>query len=94
MEKSIYSEQYSVFLGCLREEREKAGITQVQLADRLGERATQSFVSKCERGERRLDIAELRAFCQAIGIPLDDFVRRVEAVLNSKMPTEDTSPQR
>jgi transcriptional regulator with XRE-family HTH domain len=41
-------------------------LTQADLADRLG--MTQSWVSKCERGERRLDVVELRAFCDAMGV--------------------------
>ena len=40
---------------------------------RLGE--TQSFVSKCERGERRMDIVELRAFCHAMDTTLEKFIR-------------------
>ena len=53
MQKSINSQTYGIFLDHLRETREKANITQAKLAERLGE--TQSFVSKCERGERRID---------------------------------------
>jgi len=53
MEKSIHLVRYAVFLKTLKEARERAGLTQVQLAKRLGE--TQMFVSKCERGERRID---------------------------------------
>lgn len=71
MEKSIYSLEYTLFLGVLRSVREQAGITQQEIAARLG--ATQSFVSKCERGERRLDIVELRAWCSALGVPLSKF---------------------
>ncbi len=41
----------------------------------------QRFVSKFERGERRLDILELRHICQAIGIPLDEFALRLEQAL-------------
>ena len=47
-------------------------VTQVELAKRLDE--TQSVVSKCERGEKRLDLVELKAFCDALGISLSDFV--------------------
>lgn len=47
-------------------------MTQVQLAGRLGQ--TQSFVSKCERGERRLDLVEGRAFCVAMGVSFPTFV--------------------
>src|ERR1039458_10513355 len=56
MEKSIHSTRYAVFLKVLREARERAGLTQVQLARKIGE--TQTFVSKCERGERRVDRSE------------------------------------
>lgn len=82
MEKSIYSEEYLLFLQGLRQAREAAGLTQEQIADRLGSKATQSFVSKCERGERRIDIVELRAFCRAIGVPFGDFVQRIELLLD------------
>ncbi|MHB8347378.1 MAG: helix-turn-helix domain-containing protein [Acidiferrobacterales bacterium] len=76
MQKSIGSRQYAHFLDCLRQVREAAGLTQEDLAVRLGE--TQSFVSKCERGERRMDLVELREFCKAMGITLEKFVRRFE----------------
>jgi len=72
MEKSVFSREYRIFLRCLRESRKRSGVTQVQLAERLGQ--AQSWVSKCERGERRLDIVEVRAFCQAIGVPFVGFV--------------------
>lgn len=52
------------------------GLTQEDVADRLG--STQSFVSKCERGERRLDLVEVQSWCLAIGVPLSDFVARFE----------------
>jgi len=76
MQKTITSQTYAHFLECLRETREKAGLTQGELAERLGE--TQSFVSKCERGERRMDIVELRAFCHAMDTTLEKFIRAFE----------------
>ena len=76
MQKSISTRNYAHFLACLREEREKAGVTQDEMATRLGE--TQSFVSKCERGERRMDIVELREFCKAMGLTLEKFVKQLE----------------
>ena len=79
MQKSIYSETYAVFLVLLRETREKAGITQVELSEQLGE--TQSFVSKCERGERRIDIAELREFCAVMDTTMEKFIRQFEKKL-------------
>lgn len=80
MQKSINSQTYAIFLDHLRETREKAGITQEELAERLGE--TQSFVSKCERGERRIDIAELREFCIAIDTTLEKFIKLYEKRLS------------
>ena len=82
MDKSVSSHDYRIFLRELREARKYSGLTQIDLATRLGE--TQSFVSKCERGERRLDVLELRAFCIAIGLPLSDFARKLEQALGSK----------
>lgn len=76
MEKSIHSKEYAHFLRVLRTAREHSRTTQEQLAARLNE--TQSFVSKCERGERRLDIIELRDWCNAIGITITEFVDRLE----------------
>ena len=77
MQKSTFSAEYAVFLRLLREARTSAGVTQEELAERVAD--TQSFVSKCERGERRLDFVEVRALCEAIGISFakfaDDFDR-------------------
>ena len=83
MEKSIYSKEYSLFLEQLRKAREEKGLTQTDVAQSLGQ--TQSFVSKVERGERRIDIVELRAFCSALGIAFPTFITRIEKALdNSK----------
>ena len=79
MEKSIHSSRYGIFLKVLRQAREDASITQVQLAHKLGE--TQTFVSKCERGERRIDVIELRSFCQALGLDLKEFVAILEKAI-------------
>jgi transcriptional regulator with XRE-family HTH domain len=54
--------------------RKEVGLNQADLAKRVGE--TQSFVSKVERGERRLDFVELDTFCAAMGISLVDFTKR------------------
>ncbi len=79
MEKSIHSSRYAVFLKVLREARERAGLTQVQLARKIGE--TQTFISKCERGERRIDVIELQTFCRAFGLPLKQFVTALERAI-------------
>ncbi len=79
LQKSIHTSDYEVFLRLLRRVRAEAGLTQSELAQRLGQ--TQSFVSKVERGERRLDVVELRWFCDAMGVPLVEFVDRFEREL-------------
>lgn len=79
MGKSIYTKEYKIFLRCLREARKKAGLTQTQLAERLDE--SQSLISKCERGERRIDVVELSKFCNAFGISLADFALQLTAAL-------------
>lgn len=66
MAKSTHNPDYRLFLALLRAAREGAGVSQVELARRLGN--TQTFVSKCERGERRLDVVELVEFAEALGI--------------------------
>ena len=81
MQKSLVSREYRVFLVRLRQAREEAGLSQEGLAKRLGD--TQSFISKVERGERRLDVVELRAFCRALKIPFPDFVTKLHRALSA-----------
>lgn len=76
MEKSIHSAEYERFLALLRTTRLERGLTQEDIAAKLS--ATQSFISKCERGERRLDIVELKEWCTALNISLSSFVKRFE----------------
>jgi transcriptional regulator with XRE-family HTH domain len=63
----------------LRQVREEKGLRQEDVAESLG--YPQSFVSKYESGERRLDLLELREVCTVLGISLADFVRRFEETL-------------
>ena len=59
-----------------------AGLTQVQLAKRL--KQSQSFVTKMERGDRRIDVVQLRTICRIYGLTLSEFVARLEAELGSE----------
>lgn len=63
---STRSELYQALLAALIQARKDAGVTQVQLAERIGQR--QTFVSKYENGERRLDVAEYIMVARAIGV--------------------------
>lgn len=57
--------------------RDKAGLTQQQLADRLGK--PQSFVAKYEGGERRLDVIEFIAIAHALGCDAARMIRELAA---------------
>lgn len=81
MRKSIYSEQYRLLLEVLRESRTAQGFRQEDLVKSLA--LDQSTISRIELGERRLDVVELRAYCQAIGIGLAEFIAKYEMALLS-----------
>ena len=79
MEKSIYTREYTAFLRLLRQTREEAKLTQEGLAEAIEK--SQSFVSKVERGETRLDIIQLRTVLTAFGTTLASFALRLEREL-------------
>ena len=81
MEKSIYTDEYSLLLEQLAALRQKSGVTQVELAQRLGQ--SQSFISKVERGDRRLDVIQLRTICQTLGTTLPEFINAWEKRLRA-----------
>ncbi|MEW6030341.1 MAG: helix-turn-helix domain-containing protein [Chloroflexota bacterium] len=72
MTKTIYSEKYKAVLERLRQARKEKGLTQIEVADALGKH--QSFVAKCESGERRIDIVELSEFASLYGKTMDFFL--------------------
>lgn len=76
MHKSIHSPAQRKLQRLLRQVRNGAGLRQIDLAKLL--RKPQSFVSKYEAGERRLDLLELQQVCQAVGVTLVEFVERFE----------------
>ncbi len=80
--KSIHDDAYQVFVDCLRSARLQAHLTQVELASRLG--TDQSYVSKYERAERRLDLIELRGLCHQLDISLCDFISGFEQELKRR----------
>lgn len=82
MEKSLFTEDYQTLIRMLREAREQADISQVDLAARLG--TTQSLISKCERNERRLDAIELRRWVLQLGLSFPEFLQQFEVVLRKK----------
>ncbi|MAT72892.1 MAG: transcriptional regulator [Planctomycetaceae bacterium] len=76
MEKSPFTREHRVLVGLLRTRREEAGLTQEELARRL--KVSQSSLSKWERGDRRIDLVQLRSWCQATGCSLAEFINQFE----------------
>lgn len=75
MTKSVFSERYGLFLAVLVQARREAGLTQSELAVRLGK--PQSYISKAERGERRIDVIEFIDLAQALGKEPSELVSRI-----------------
>jgi len=78
--KETHTRPHGIMCSLLKEFRLRQKLTQEELAKRLGEH--QSFVSKVESGERRVDVLELRALCRALNTSLPQFVKALEAQLD------------
>lgn len=65
MPSSIFTQRHQEFIAFIASVRKAADMTQAELAARLGK--PQSFVSKVERGERRLDVIEFCQVAEALG---------------------------
>lgn len=74
--ESSFSDQYEQFRKMLVAARKEGNLTQVELAEALGR--PQSFVSKYENGERRLDVVEFLELARAIGFDYVAFLRKLE----------------
>ena len=72
MDKSIHSNEYKVVLQRMKKARTEAGLTQVQVADKLGHH--QSYISKIESGERRVDVVELNRIAKLYGKKVSHFL--------------------
>lgn len=77
--KTIDNTEYKLFIDLLKEVRISKSITQIELAKRLG--LDQTYISKYETLERRIDLSELRAICKAMGMSLTKFVQDYETKL-------------
>ena len=84
-EQEERNREYVALRSLLRAIRREAGISQAELATRLG--VPQSFVSKIESGERRIDIVELRRICVALECSFGNVIALLERNLDGVKET-------
>jgi transcriptional regulator with XRE-family HTH domain len=73
MAKTIYSKEHRILIERLKKARKEAGLNQVEVAKLLG--VSQSYVSKIESGQRRIDIVQLKAFARIYRKKIDYFIK-------------------
>ena len=73
MSKAIYSKDHKYIVEQLKKARQEAGLEQEQVAKILEK--TQSYVSKIESGQRRIDIITLKGFAKIYKKSLDFFIK-------------------
>ncbi|WP_339955162.1 helix-turn-helix domain-containing protein [Yoonia sp. 2307UL14-13] len=79
MAGTVHTEAYKKMLNALVEARRDAGLSQAQLAQRIGKPA--SFVGKYELGERRVDVIELLVVLKAIDADSQKLIRKLQVNL-------------
>jgi len=85
-----YSPRYGRFRALLRKIREESDLSQMALAQKLGK--PQTFVSKSEIGERRIDFLETLDFCEACHVSPSEFIDRLQK--NKPAETERSRKKR
>lgn len=78
---SVYTPEYQVFLRLLVAARERSGLSQRALAEKLGR--SYSYVAKCETGYARMDIYQIRQYLEAVGMPFLRFMEEYEVGLRT-----------
>ena len=73
MGKSIYTKDYKDIIERLKTARIDAGLAQQEVAEKLGK--PQSYISKIESGERRLDVAEIKKFANIYKKDISFFIK-------------------
>ena len=73
MNKSVYTKDYKEIIDRLKQARIDAGLSQQAVADKFGK--PQSYISKIESGERRLDVAEMKKFAEIYKKAADYFIK-------------------
>jgi transcriptional regulator with XRE-family HTH domain len=77
--RSTHTEPYKILLGVLIDARQRAGVTQTELARRINR--PQPYMSMVERGERRIDVIQFYAIVKALGADPEEVFRDLIAKL-------------
>jgi ribosome-binding protein aMBF1 (putative translation factor) len=72
MKKTIYSKEYKLITEQLKKARKQAGLDQIDIAKRLGK--TQSYISKIEAGQLRLDLIQLKELAKLYNKTINYFL--------------------
>lgn len=78
MSRTLGSRRHEALRTFLIERRQKAGLTQAELAGRL--KQYQSFIARIESGQRRIDVVELLELATALGFEPREALRRLAAI--------------
>lgn len=81
MPNSLHDPKYQVFREMLVQARLDVGVTQVVLAGRLAR--PQSYVSKYERGERRIDFPEFIEIAGVLGLDVEHFIKNYRKAISA-----------
>lgn len=92
MPSSLHNADYQLFRSMLIEARVTSGLTQAQIAESLSK--PQSYISKYERGERRLDFPEFVELADILGIDVVAFVKAYQAAIASSKTQKIRRPKK
>ncbi|HOX30291.1 MAG TPA: helix-turn-helix transcriptional regulator [Candidatus Paceibacterota bacterium] len=73
MNKDVYEKEYKEIIQRLKQARVEAGLSQQAVAGKMGK--PQSYISKIESGERRLDVAEMKKFAELYKKAVSFFIK-------------------
>ena len=81
MTAGFHSDEHEKFQAVLRGVRAERDLTQAEVARKMS--IPQGRVSRFESGQRRMDLVELRRWCLAVGVSMEEIVRRFDEAVRS-----------